>query len=349
MEVRVGINRDFQTLADALAAFPYEEEAHIYLDAGVYREKVFLEKRQVTITGAGMGKTVISFGDGAYEILADGEKRGTFQSYTFFAGGEKVTLKDLTIENTAGEGCKAGQAVAVYADAAYVYMENVELLAHQDTLFLAPLPKEEREKRGFKGPRENAERKLTRQYYHHCRIKGDVDFIFGGADALFEGCEIIAGRRSEVSPDGTLNGNASGNGSENREDIKLCKPIINAYVTAPCESSGSLGFIFQDCVIHGDTGVEDGSVFLGRPWRPQGKTVYINCKFDASVHPKRFAGWGSIEEDCPEAYFAEYGSKRLTGEPVDMSGKNPWVRELGEAEAAEIAGRAAQLRAVLAI
>ena len=37
-----------------------------------------------------------------------------------------------------GDGEKAGQALAVYADASRVLMENVNLYGNQDTLFTAP-------------------------------------------------------------------------------------------------------------------------------------------------------------------------------------------------------------------
>ncbi len=82
-------------------------------------------------------------------------KTGTFRSATLFLGGGRAVVRNLTVQNNAGDGAKAGQALAVYADASRVLMENVNLYGNQDTLFTAPLPLQEREKNGFRGPREN--------------------------------------------------------------------------------------------------------------------------------------------------------------------------------------------------
>ena len=97
-------------------------------------------------------------------------------------------MEDLTIANDAGPGSAVGQAIAAYVDAEKAVFRRVRLLGNQDTLFCAPLPEAEREKDGFLGPRKFAPRRPSAQYYQSCEIAGDIDFIFGGADALFEQC-----------------------------------------------------------------------------------------------------------------------------------------------------------------
>lgn len=94
--------------------------------------------------------------------------------------GEKLRVEDMTIENDAGPGAKAGQAIAAYVDSARAAFERVRLLGNQDTLFCAPLPEKEREKDGFLGPRVLTPRRASAQYYHACEIAGDIDFIFAG-------------------------------------------------------------------------------------------------------------------------------------------------------------------------
>jgi len=94
------------------------------------------------------------------------------------------------VQNTAGDGARVGQALAVYADAGRVLMQGVNLYGNQDTLFTAPLPLREREKNGFRGPRQDSPRLNTEQYYQDCRIRGNIDFIFGGANAVFDHCKI---------------------------------------------------------------------------------------------------------------------------------------------------------------
>lgn len=100
--------------------------------------------------------TVISFGDYGYEIMPDGIKRGTFRSYTFFVHAADVTLRNLTIENTAGDSKTHGQAIALYAECDRFVAEYCRILGHQDTLFTGPLPPEEYEPGGFRGPTESA-------------------------------------------------------------------------------------------------------------------------------------------------------------------------------------------------
>ncbi|MCR4739076.1 MAG: pectin esterase [Lachnospiraceae bacterium] len=302
----VGADKDYHTVNEALQAVRFSEESVITVDEGSYREKLFFEKEDLTITGQGPEKTLIINGDGAKDILSDGSRRGTFRSYTVFLSGKRITLKDLSIINDAGPGRTVGQSVSVYSDAETVYMENVFIDSHQDTLFMAPLPAGVRQPGGFFGPRHLGERTLTRQYYKNCRISGDIDFIFGGADALFEDCEIIVKNRGEE---------------------------INGYIAAPCESDGEFGIVFKDCMISAEEGTEAGSVFLGRPWRPKARTVYLNCSFDESINNRRFSGWGSDPIDPDKTRFAEYGSKDKEGRALDLSLRDAGVRILDEREA----------------
>lgn len=297
------VDGDFTTITEALQAVPYEETAVIRIAAGTYREKLFSDKKNITLIGEGPDKTMIEYGDGAFDEMPDGSKRGTFRSYTAFFGGERCVVKNLTIRNTAGDGRIAGQALAVYADAGECYFENVSLEGCQDTLFMSPLPLTERQKNGFMGPRVMTERILTRQYYKNCRITGDVDFIFGGADAVFDDCDIICNNRNEA---------------------------INGYLTAPCGSKDNLGMIFRNCRITGAPGCADSSVFLGRPWRDEAKAVFLSCTMDKTIAPERFSGWGDVHKPHPDTFFGEYATTDPDGAIIDISGKNPWVQAIDD-------------------
>ena len=177
---------DFASVSEAVLAVPYACAAEVRIGPGVYREKLVCEKQDITLIGAGPDKTCIVWGDGGRLPHPDGRPTHTFRSYTAFFSGERLRVEDLTIENDAGPGAQVGQAVAAYVDSAHAAFQNVRLLGNQDTLFCAPLPEKEREKDGFLGPGRFAPRRPTAQYYRHCEIAGDIDFIFGGADALFE-------------------------------------------------------------------------------------------------------------------------------------------------------------------
>ena len=338
LEILVGKeNADFSSVQEAVNAVPYEEEAVIHIGEGVFCEKVFSEKADITFIGEGMDKTVLEFGDGANDLMPDGSKRGTFRSYTAFFGGKRAVVKNLTIRNTAGDGRLAGQALAVYADSTAVYFENVRLSAHQDTLFCAPLPVTERQKNGFMGPRVMTQRLLTRQYYKNCEIIGDVDFIFGGADAVFDDCRIVCRNRQAV-PGFETNADPGG-----KDQVGTLERYINGYVTAGCGQSKDTGFIFRNCFIGGEEGCKENSVFLGRPWRDEAKAVFINCTMDKSIASERFSGWGSVDKGQPDTFYGEYGSRFSDGSLIDLSEKNSWVRDIDESMALEYGKKAAMI------
>ncbi len=341
MEIRVQKSGgDFSTIMEAVQAAPYEEKSTIIIGEGVFTEKIFCEKKDITFVGAGIDKTVIDFDDYANEIMEDGSKRGTFRSYTAFFGGGRVNVKDLTIENSAGDGRVVGQAVAVYADADVCLFENVKMTGCQDTLFCAPLPVSERQKNGFIGPRVLTPRRLTKQYYKDCIIIGDVDFIFGGADAVFDNCKITCNDRMHgMSQVGFVSAAKPVDGSSklDKDQIDVTERLVNGYITAACGTKENLGFVFRNCTIAGAKGCEPGSVFLGRPWREEAKTVFLNCEMDASIAPERFSGWGGITKDEPETFYGEFGT---TGSSSDISGKNPWVKDIDETLAKELSARA---------
>jgi pectinesterase len=115
---------DFSSITEAVQAVPYDAQAVIRIGEGVFTEKIFSEKKNITFIGEGPDKTVLEYGDGAFDEMPDGSKRGTFRSYTAFFGGEKCVVKNLTIRNTAGDGRTAGQALAVYADAKKCFFEK---------------------------------------------------------------------------------------------------------------------------------------------------------------------------------------------------------------------------------
>ncbi len=295
---------DFTTISEAVQAVPYECEAEIEIGPGIYREKLVCEKQNITLRGAGADQTRVVWGDGGKLPHPDGRPTHTFRSYTAFFSGENLTVEDLTIENDAGPGAQVGQAVAAYVDSARAVFRRVKLLGNQDTLFCAPLPEKEREKDGFLGPRGLAPRRASAQYYHKCEIAGDIDFIFGGADALFEQCTLRT----------------------------VDNHIPHSYVTAPSGKADGLGFVFWDCDFVSDCPA--GSVYLGRPWRPEGKTAVLDCRLGAHIAPEGFSPWND-RADTNLAAFAEAGSNGPGAVP-----RPGWVHALTASQAAELLARA---------
>ncbi|MCR4746696.1 MAG: pectin methylesterase [Lachnospiraceae bacterium] len=267
-----------EELKDAINSISLDnsEEINIKLAPGKYQGPVTIDRPNLVIDGYDPETTIISGDLGAFEILEDGLKRGTFRTQTVFIDADNVRLKNLTIENKAGRGEEAGQAIALYADGDNLIFENCRFLGSQDTIFTAPLPEKEVEAGGFRGPKESAARKMTHQYYKNCYIEGDVDFIFGGGTAFFDNCEIFALKRDK------------------------------GYITAASTPKGEkFGYVFYKCRFTSDSA--EGSYYLGRPWRENAKTVILESELGRHIAKE---GWHEWSGRCEAGgvYYAEYMS-----------------------------------------
>lgn len=135
----------------------------------------------------------------------------------------------------------------------------------------------------------------SRQYYKDCVIEGTTDFIFGPATAVFEDCLII------------------------------CKK--NSYITAASTTpSQDFGFVFLDCKI---TVTEQADkVYLGRPWRANAKTVFINTEMDVKVRPEGWHNWNKPEAE-KTTFYAEYKSY---GPGAKKEDRVSWSKQLSAEE-----------------
>lgn len=273
--INVNINDDLNELIRKIPA-NNSEETILRLAPGRYHGTIVIDRPNITIEGENPLSTVITGSLSAYEILDDGLKRGTFRTQTVFIDADNVKLKNITVENTAGRGDEAGQAIALYADGQGLEFYNCRFLGSQDTIFAAPLPEKEVEAGGFRGPKEKAERRRNSQYYKDCYIEGDIDFIFGGAAAFFENCDIYSLKREK------------------------------GYITAASTpSSQEYGFVFYRCRFLSDS--EPGSYYLGRPWRENAKTVLIECELGGHISKEGWHDWNDRGRNGG-VYYAEYAS-----------------------------------------
>ena len=111
----------------------------IHLSAGVYRQKAVVRTPDLTILGAGAGKTRIVYDDYARKRGEDGFEYITFRSYTLAVCADGVHMEDLSILNDAGAPEKKGQQIALSVVGSGFSMKNCTLTSTQDTLFLGPL------------------------------------------------------------------------------------------------------------------------------------------------------------------------------------------------------------------
>src|ERR1039457_2634928 len=125
-----------------------------------------------------------------------------------------------------------------------------------------------------------------RQYYVDSYIEGGVDFIFGNATAVFDHSEIHANGR------GYLTAQSRTSLHQNTGYV-----IINSKVT-----SGN-----AEAAATGSTEPAQGTISLGRPWRPFSRVVYINTELPPNVIPQGWNAWGRTT-DTPQAWYAEFKS-----------------------------------------
>lgn len=302
-EIRLTPEESIQQAIDALPADA--SQARIRLAPGVYREKVELRRPHTTLQGSGAGETILAWDDGATDIHPDGQKRGTFRSYTLLVLADGCSVRGMTIRNDAGQRPDSGQCIALFVDGDGFICEDCELLSTQDTLFTAPLPLKEVIPGGFLGPTQHHPRKAQRQIYLRCVIKGDVDFIFGGAAAWFEDCDIVCIPRPGRSPGG--------------------------YATAASTPEGQkYGYVFHRCRFTAEN-VPDGSFYLGRPWREYAKTVLLDCHIGPHICPEGWNDWGKA--DFPRTgFYAEHGCSG----PGSALDNRLFSRRLTDEEAAAI-------------
>ena len=135
----------------------------------------------------------------------------------------------------------------------------------------------------------------TRLFFKDCYIEGTTDFIFGPSTAWFEHCDIF------------------------------CK--ANSYITAASTPQEiTYGYIFNNCTVSCAPDVT--KVYLGRPWRDYGYTLFMHCSLPAQIRPE---GWHHWEEQRKQT--ARYLEFENTGEGAATDKRAAWSRQLTKKEA----------------
>lgn len=270
----------YQSVQEAIFAAPQTTTSKrhwvIYLKPGTYRELIYVqrEKRFVHLVGDDAEKTVITYNLHANLTGPDGKPIGTFRTPTAYVDADDFTVENITLENSAGP---VGQALSVRIDGDRVVFRNCRFLGWQDTIL---------SNRG-------------RHYYEGCTVSGHVDFIFGGATAFFERCQIV------------------------------CRG--NGYITATSTpATEPFGFVFSNCRITAAS--PEVKTHLGRPWRPYASTVFLNTEMSEAVRPEGWNNWNQPDREKTSRY-AEFNS---TGPGANPRARVAWARQLTAAEARAI-------------
>lgn len=136
----------------------------------------------------------------------------------------------------------------------------------------------------------------SRQYYVDCYIEGTTDFIFGAATAVFENCTIHSKKNSYITAASTVKD----------------KPY---------------GFVFLNCKLTASESAQ--KVYLGRPWRANAKTVFINTEMGKHILPEGWHVWNN-NDNHKTTFYAEY---RSTGPGFVKESRVSWSKQLTKKEA----------------
>jgi len=216
--------------------------------------------------------------------------------------GEKAADTILTFNLTNKDTGSTSASYSVYIGGHDFYAENITFensfgVGSQAVAVLTEADRVIFKNCRFLGWQDTLYAKGGRQFYKDCYIEGHVDFIFGQAIAVFENCHI----------------HSKGDG----------------YIAAPMRFSDTepTGYVFIRSKLTGEN-INKG-VYLGRPWRAYGRTVFLETEMDAHI---RAEGWNNWNDPAREktAYFAEYKS---TGKGANVETRVKWAHQLTDEEA----------------
>ncbi|VYS53578.1 unnamed protein product [Arabidopsis thaliana] len=266
---------NFSTINEAISFAPNmsNDRVLIYVKEGVYDENIDIPiyKTNIVLIGDGSDVTFIT----GNRSVGDGWT--TFRSATLAVSGEGFLARDIMITNTAGP--EKHQAVALRVNADFVALYRCVIDGYQDTLYTHSF----------------------RQFYRECDIYGTIDYIFGNAAVVFQGCNIVS---------------------------KLPMPGQFTVITAQSRDTQDedTGISMQNCSILASEDLFNSSnkvkSYLGRPWREFSRTVVMESYIDEFIDGSGWSKWNGGEA-LDTLYYGEYnnnGPGSETGKRVNWPG-----------------------------
>ncbi|TLS42570.1 pectin esterase [Streptomyces montanus] len=158
---------------------------------GTYRETVAVSVARTEMTWIGASENardvVIVYDNAAGTPKPGGGTYGTTGSATTLVQADGFTARYLTFANdwlrADHPEISGTQAVAIKVQGDRSAFHHCRFLGHQDTLYADSM----------------ALGTFARQYFAHCYVEGDVDFVFGRATAVYEHCHFHTLNRTDLS------------------------------------------------------------------------------------------------------------------------------------------------------
>ncbi|XP_075475369.1 putative pectinesterase/pectinesterase inhibitor 12 [Primulina tabacum] len=249
---------NFTTISDAVNFAPNNsmDRTIIYIMQGVYQENVEIPSWKTNIVFIGDGNDV-TWITGSRSV-ADGWT--TFRSATVAVSGEGFLARGISFENTAGPDKHQAVALRISADLSALY--KCVILGFQDSLYVHSF----------------------RQFFRECDIFGTIDYIFGNAAAIFQGCSIIS---------------------------RMPLPGQFTVITAQSRENPdeNTGISLQNCSILATEELYSNSSvvrsYLGRPWRNYSRTVVLDSYIDNFIEAEGWTRWDG-DQGLETLYYGEY-------------------------------------------
>lgn len=199
---------DFKSIQAAINALPVSNEpAVIYIAAGTYNEKLYLERSMVSLIGSSAASTIIT------AAIARDEWRCTSNDdwgvATLNIKANDISLQHLTIENNFAETIKEAYRIECPNDTAASYKE-ITARSHQMALRTQHCTRLRATNCHFRGRGGDTvspwEVKEGMWYFKDCIMEGGVDLYCPRGWAWAENCRfIVHGGTAAIWHDGSAN------------------------------------------------------------------------------------------------------------------------------------------------
>lgn len=300
-----GAYTSVQTAINAAPAGTTNSRTIIYIAPGTYTEQITVPQNKTYLCLIGQTndgtQVVLTYNLNATSSNGSGGTVGTSGSASFRENANDFIAKNITFQNSTHDGIAQAVAILTYADR--LAFTNCWFFGFQDTLWVVN----------------------GRQYFDHCHITGNVDYIFGNATALFGSCWV----------------NESG--------------TWGFDTAADTATNTAVGLVFEYCALTGYinnaidpttgtrysnvTSVTTNASYLGRPWQystTKPSVTYIDCKMGPEIINVGWNPWDSGNTNpVATTRFSEYGSTDLNGNALNLSQRVSWSHILTSSQAAQ--------------
>lgn len=282
----------YKTIAEAVEKVP--EGSAIKILPGLYYEKLKITKRGITLVGTNPATTIIY----GFEADTGGIDGNLLVEVNYLPAGGDSVENSVEIPENPGENCFFNAAnITFYNKGAEwnkkwgsserrsialalkgvdrCYLKNCVFIGQQDTLYW----------------------RSGRVYAENCYVEGDVDFICGGATALFDNCKIYTIDQ--------YNGGIIVAAAAADTGYRSTAEFAKGYVFRKCKISGSLGYADAANKVRLGRGTWTGGSATSET--QTGKTVFIECEMDNIFYAEPWGNWDSVNT-AGKCFFREYKS-----------------------------------------